>query len=269
MSALLADVVVNGTVIAAARIAAEAQMHPAPQGKPGFAWTAAARALVLRELMLQEARRAGLVPAPAEIAPDQRETPDEALIRQLMDLRLHPAPVEEAVLQARYDADPARFRAPPLWEVSHILFAAGAADRGAVRARAAAALAGVLARPDRFADFAAQSDCPSRSAGGRLGQIGPGETLAEFEAALASLSPGQIAPRPVETRFGFHILRLDARAEGAVLPFAGVRTRLREAAEKAAWARAARDFAESLLAEARIEGLSLGGAGIRPAGSDA
>ncbi|NCO17517.1 MAG: peptidase, partial [Alphaproteobacteria bacterium] len=58
------ELCVNGEVIPAAAIAAEAQNHPAPPGKPGLAWRAAARALAVRALLLQEARRLGLSPAP-------------------------------------------------------------------------------------------------------------------------------------------------------------------------------------------------------------
>ena len=86
MKPLLPDVIVNGEVIAAERIAAEAQNHPAPQGKPGLAWKAAARALAVRTLLLQEAARRGLTADPQETLPGQLETAEEALIRQLLDL---------------------------------------------------------------------------------------------------------------------------------------------------------------------------------------
>lgn len=260
MTALLPDIVVNGTAIPSARIAAEAQMHPAPKGKPGLAWRAAARALALREVLLQEARAQGLQPEPQETAPGVIETADEALIRQLLDVAVVPAPVSDDALRAAYDAAPERFRAPPLWEAAHILFAAAEGD---VAARAAAlqaaeeTLADVCRRPDRWDDIARErSACSSRAAGGRLGQIGPGDTVAAFESALRAMVEGEISG-PVETRFGYHVIRLDAVAIGAVLPFAAVLPRLREAAEKAAWVRASRAYAEDLLAKARVEGITL------------
>lgn len=64
MTPLLPEVVVNGETIPPAAIAAEAQMHPAPAGKPGLAWRAAARALAVRALLRQEAARTGLLPEP-------------------------------------------------------------------------------------------------------------------------------------------------------------------------------------------------------------
>lgn len=248
---LLSDVSVNGVAIPAARIAAEAQNHPAPPGKPGIAWRAAARALALREALLQQARAEGLLAEPAEVAPGQIETPDEALIRALIERSVRPEVPDEAALRALYDAQPDRFRAPPLWEASHILLT------GEARALAPALLETLAADSGAFAALArAHSACPSRNSGGMLGQIGPGDTLPEFESALRSLAPGQIAGQAVESRHGLHLIRLDAAAEGAVLPFAAVLPRLREAAEKAAWVRAARDYAEGVLARAEVTGLA-------------
>ena len=96
MKPLLPPVTVNGVTISPERIAAEAQNHPAPKGKPGLAWKAAARALALREILLQEARARGLTADPAELAPGQWETEDEALIRQLLDQAIAPETPDEA-----------------------------------------------------------------------------------------------------------------------------------------------------------------------------
>ena len=63
MGPLLQDITVNGEVIPAAAIAAEAQMHAAPKDKPGIAWRAAGRALTVRALAQGECVAAcGLVP---------------------------------------------------------------------------------------------------------------------------------------------------------------------------------------------------------------
>lgn len=255
---LLPPVFVNGVEIAPSAIAAEAQNHPAPPGKPGLAWRAAARALALREAMLQEARALGLRAEPQEIAPGQWEGEEEALIRALMERELRPEAPEEAALRRHYDAAPERFRAPDLWQVSHILLAPSPSRQAALdRAGQLAALLEV--DPGRFGDIArSESACSSGKSGGLLGQIGPGDTLPEFEAALRGLAVGAITPVPVETRHGFHLIRLDAAAEGSILPYEAVAPRLRAAAEKAAWTRAARAFAEAVLGRAEITGLQPG-----------
>lgn len=256
MKPLLPPVFVNGIEISAERIAAEAQNHPAPKAKPGLAWKAAARALAIRELMLQEARARGLTPDPAEVAPGQFETEDEALIRQLAEVAITPAAADEADLRRVYDVHPDRFRAPSLYEAAHILFPRQD-DMVAVRAHAEAVLSELRANPRRFGELArTHSACSSKDNGGLLGQLGQGDTVPEFEAALDALKEGQISD-PVETRFGLHLIRLDARARGDVLPFETVLPRLRDAHAKAAWARAAARFTADLVANARIEGVAL------------
>lgn len=258
MGPLIGDVTVNGQRIPAEAIAAEAQMHPAPAGKPGLAWRAAARALALRALMLERARALGLRAEPAETSPGRVETGDEALIRALVEAEVRPAPVSEDALRAAHAAHPGRYRSPDLYEVSHILIAAEPGDapaRAAARKGAEAMIADLSTRPEAFEALARErSDCPSGREGGRLGQHLARDFVPEFAAALSGLTPGTIAPEPVETRHGLHVLRLDAKAEGRPLPYEAAAPRLRLAAEKAAWARAAQAYAESLLQGARIEG---------------
>jgi peptidyl-prolyl cis-trans isomerase C len=145
--------------------------------------------------------------------------------------------------------------------VSHILIACDprdAAAKAAARARATDLAARALADPRGFARLAAEhSDCGSKSAGGALGQLGPGDTVPEFEAALRRLAEGDITPAPVLTRHGWHVIRMDAMAEGAILPYAAVRGRIAAALEKAGWARAARDVVAGLVARAEITGADL------------
>jgi len=258
---LFPDIIVNGTTLSATDIAAEAQNHHAPKGKPGLAWRKAARALAIRQLLLEEAGARGLIPAPRELSPGRTETPQEALIRALLEQVLEPVPVTEAELRAIYDKDPGAYRAPTLFQPAHILFAATPGDepgRAQARARADVALEVLLDFPGRFGDIArAQSDCSSRDAGGELGQLSSGDTVPDFEAALHAAPVGAVHGKIVETRYGLHILRLDGRAKGAVLPFSAVRARLAEAGEKAGWIRAAHDYVSDLLGDADIQGMDM------------
>jgi peptidyl-prolyl cis-trans isomerase C len=79
----------------------------------------------------------------------------------------------------------------------------------------------------------------------------------EFEAALRTLPEGGISSAPVLSRHGWHIIRLNATAPGQVLPYDTVRPKIAQALEKSAWARASRDFVESLAQGAQISGASL------------
>lgn len=261
MKPLLSDVTVNGEAISAEEIAAEAQNHPAPKSKPGLAWTAAARALAVRALLLQEARQRGLAADPQEVGEGRIETDDEALIRQVLDDALDPAAPTDAALRAAYRATPDRWRAPTLYEAAHILLPARPDDAAALAAAHAQALAllGEIQKSPRAFDRLARenSACSSRDTGGRLGQLITGDTVPEFEAAMDALAEGQMCPTPVQTRYGVHIIRLDARAPGAVLPFETVTPRIREMLEKLAWAKAARDFVAELVAQAEVTGITL------------
>jgi len=258
---LFPDIVVNGEAISAADIAAEAQNHAAPAGKPGLAWRAAARAMTVRALLLQEAATRELTPDPRELDPGKWETDPEALIRQLLELALDPAAPKAEAIRDVYDADKDRFRAPSLFEPAHILSVAKADDakaREAAKLKAMAALA-VLAQSHSAFDKLAQdqSDCPSRSSGGRLGQISSGDTVPEFEAALTALEVGELSNEPIETRYGFHVVRLDAKSIGDILPFDAVKMKISEALEKSAWAESARDFVDGLIADAEISGIDI------------
>lgn len=257
---LFPDVVVNGEIIPSAAIAAEAQNHTAPKDKPGIAWRKAAQALAIRALLLQEARARGLVPDPQELAPGRWETGEEALIRALLDTAIQPEPVTEEAIRAAWETDPGRYRSAPLWDVSHILCACDpgdAAASAAAEARARAILGRLDGGAERFARAARDSDCGSAAQGGHLGQIGPGDTVPEFEAALRGLPEGGMTAEPVLSRHGWHIIRLNAVAPGQVLPFETVHPRIARALEKAAWARASRDFVAGLGRRATITGASL------------
>ena len=253
----LTPVTVNGVVIPRGEIARETQNHPA--AKPVEAWAAAARALVVRELLLQEARRLEIAPSPISDEDGRRETDEEALIRQLVDREVRTPEPDEATCRRYYDRNPARFRSGDLAEVRHILVAAPAGDeaaRGDARRQAEAILNAVSSDPASFARLAAASSaCPSRLQGGSLGQIGRGQTVPEFEAGLAGLD----GPGIIETRYGLHVVVVDRRIPGRELPFDLVREAI------AAWLiagsreAAIRQYIAMLVGRAAITGIDLGG----------
>lgn len=254
-------IVVNGETITPEAIGLEAQNHAAPKNKPGTAWNQAARAMAVRTLLLQVAKRQGIEPTPLEVGPGRFETDEEALIRTLLESTIDVEPPTADQVRAEWQRDPDRFRSPPLWEVSHILVGCDMGNpesRLAGFKRAVDLAKSVQDNPKHFAKFAADhSDCDSKSNGGALGQLTPGDSVPEFEAALRTLGEGNITSKPVPTRHGFHIIRMDALALGQVLPFEAVRSKIADAMEKTAWASAARGFLNTLVKDAKIEGLHL------------
>jgi len=262
MNPLMPDVVVNGEIIPSAAIAAEAQNHNAPAGKPGWAWQAAARAMVVRALLLQEAARLGFSADPQMLDGNtKKETEEESLIRAVLDAKLEIEDVSEAACQQIYDTRTEVFRAPTLFQPAHILLLAApedAAARDLAKRSAAEFISAIQKNPKAFAEIAkSNSECPSKDSGGTLGQIGSGDTVPEFEAVLNELDAGALHPVPVETRFGVHIIRMDEKVEGDILPFSTVKPRIKEKLEQTAWAKAARSLTQQLVANAEIVGIDL------------
>jgi peptidyl-prolyl cis-trans isomerase C len=253
---------VNGVSIARDAIVNEMQHHAAP--KPIAAWQQAARALVIRELLLQRARHLGVAPAPISDAEGRRETDDEAIMRALVECEVTVPEPDEATCRRFYENNQTRFRSPDIYEASHILFAVLPEDRAAyelARAEVAAVLAELRGHPERFAELAkAHSRCPSAEQGGNLGQITAGQTTPEFEQALFALEPGQLCEAPVATRYGFHVIRLERKHEGRTLPYELVADRIADYLRESVRRRADAQYVARLVSAAHIEGIELAGA---------
>ena len=67
-----------------------------------------------------------------------------------------------------------------------------------------------LNNKSNFTDLAKQfSIGPSGKNGGKLNWFGPGQMVQSFEEATFALNKGQITQKPVQTKFGFHIIILN------------------------------------------------------------
>jgi peptidyl-prolyl cis-trans isomerase C len=258
-AAQAAHVGVNGVRIPRHAIAREMQNHTAET--PLAAWQAAARSLVVRELMLQEARRLGLAAVPIEDGEGRRETEEEALVRALIEREIATPAPDQATCRRYYERNLSRFCSSDIFEAAHILLAAHPDDapaRSAARTLACGLTAIVQSEPERFATLAAaHSACPSSKAGGNLGQLTAGATTPEFETALRRLSPGEMTAAPVETRYGFHIIRLDRKIEGRPLPLDLVEGRIAEYLAERSRRQAIAQYLARLAAAARVAGVEL------------
>ena len=259
---VFSEISVNGVTIAESAILAEAQNHPADN--PGAALRAAAEALVIRELLLQKAAEEQVTGTSQTTADGKSETAEDAKIRALIEMAVDAPSADDAECRRFYENNRSRFRSEPIFEASHILLAANPADevaRRQARAEAEQMIADLAAGAVRFSELArARSACPSAQQGGNLGQLSPGSTVPEFEAVLMRLPEGEVVGSPVETRYGFHIIRMDRRIEGAQLPFDVVRPRIAAWLEAASWSKAVQQFIAVLAADATIEGIEITGA---------
>ncbi|MDN3523000.1 peptidylprolyl isomerase [Halomonas ramblicola] len=242
---------VGETTIAEAAIAQEMQYHPADSA--GSAQLAAARALVVRELLRQRAAALGLAD---DAALDENDTAIAALLERELDV---PEPAE-ADCRRFHAAHAERFSEPTRLEVRHILLAAAPDDAEARDAgyRLGETLIKQLGEhPERFAEFAQRhSACPSKEEGGALGWLAPGQTVAELDRALQHLPEG-LHDRPLASRYGWHVVCIEAREEGRELPYAAVAERVRHSLREQATRRALRHYLLALEAEIGVEGIRL------------
>jgi peptidyl-prolyl cis-trans isomerase C len=145
----------------------------------------------------------------------------DAAIERLLETEVAtPEPTDEEC--SRYYAlHPEAFTSGDLVSARHILFAVTSGTPIArIRQHAESMLQEVRAHPERFTEVAAQhSNCPSGQRGGNLGQLGRGECVPEFERALFQGRALGVLPQLVKTRFGFHIVAVDRRVPGAVVPY--------------------------------------------------
>ncbi|MEI6984781.1 MAG: peptidylprolyl isomerase [Rhodospirillaceae bacterium] len=251
-------ILVNGVEIGEDDMAREVQYHPAPSLEE--ARTAAAQALVVRELLLQEAKRLCLTTL-VECGEGMEFDQEDALVQVLIEREVSVPEPEEARCREEFDRHPENYQSPDLFEAAHILFPAPPADAAArlvAKQAAVDALALLQAAPRRFAELARESSaCPSAAEGGSLGQFTADQMVPEFMTFLNSIEPGSLCPVPVPTQFGYHVIRLDQRERGQLLPFERVRDQISVSLYDRDWRQAVHNFIGQLVARASIKGIDL------------
>jgi peptidyl-prolyl cis-trans isomerase C len=244
---------VGEATIEEAAIAREMQYHPADNA--GGAQLKAARALVVRELLRQRAAELGLGAGGGE-GIDESDATIAALLEQELDV---PEP-DEADCRRFHATHPERFSEPTRLRVRHILLAAAPDDaraRDGGYRQGETLLEALAESPERFTEFAQRhSVCPSRDQGGELGWLVPGQTVPELDRALQHLPEGLHA-RPLASRYGWHLVSIDARVEGRELPFERVAERVRHSLREQATRRALRHYLLALEADIGVEGIAL------------
>lgn len=237
---------VNGTEISEATINAEMN-HAKAAGHPDDEnlRDSAIQELILRKLMLDKAATLGI----------KADSEDE-VIGTLLDQEVNVQEASEADCRKFYQENPASFQQGEMAAASHILFSLGNdTPASLVKAKAEGILAQVQANPGHFASLAKEhSTCPSGQEGGALGQFGRGQMVPEFEAAVFSTEPGQIAPELIETQFGYHIIQVTERKGGEPVSFDEVKERLQEFLSDMAGRKANHAYISTLLDAAKIEG---------------
>ncbi|MBV9529863.1 MAG: peptidylprolyl isomerase [Bradyrhizobium sp.] len=209
-----------------------------------------------RELLRQRAVAVGILDAASTDEATIERGIEELIGREVVT----PTPTDEEC-RRYYDAHPREFDSGDLVHARHILFqVTPSVSIPEIRARAEQTLNELLRMPERFATVAAEmSNCPSGRQGGTLGQIGRGDTVAEFEEAIFRLGPTGLLRELVKTRHGFHIVAVDQRIPAKRLPFDVVRDDIAERLQALVEEKALRQYISVLAGKADVQGADLNG----------
>ena len=164
---------------------------------------------------------------------------DGLTIKALIDNEvLRTVSLSDKQIRAYYDDNPNLFQRPEQVKASHILIAVPEGASEEKKAEALAAIQALKARIDNGENFATlameNSDGPSKTKGGDLGFFGREQMVAPFSEAAFALEPGQVSD-VVQTRFGYHLIRLTEKRAAQTMAFNDVKeaiaTRLRQEQE--------------------------------------
>ena len=232
--------IVNGKAVPTSRVEALAQ-QVARSGRPITPDVEAQikEEVIAREIFMQEAQKRGLDATPEykvqiELA---RQT---ILIRELFAEFQKTSAVTDADVQAEYDKFVAA-NGGKEYRARHILVE--------TKAQADAILAS-LKKNGKFEDIAKkQSKDPGSGAnGGDLDWAAPGNYVKEFSDAMVALNKGQVSA-PVQSQFGFHIIRLDDVREAQLPKLEEVKPQISQQLTQQRMA----TFQQELRAKAKVE----------------
>ena len=158
-----------------------------------------------------------------------------------------------------FDENPTQFETKEQVRASHILIKPKTDEAGAdpnqEKAKAKAKAEDLLKQIKEGADFAAlakaNSDCPSAAKGGDLSFFGKGQMVPPFEKAAFAMETGKVSEL-VETRFGYHIIKVTDRKAAGTTSFEQAKAGLIQQLTKKKQAELTKEYIDSLKAAASI-----------------
>ena len=158
-------------------------------------------------------------------------------------------------LRERYDREKEQYRLPERAHLREIVIVkpTEAAKLAEAQQRATEVAQAVRAPGADFAKIAAtMSESGTREKGGDLGEVARGELLSDLDRAAFNATAGTIVG-PIETRAGWHILKVEQRLPSEVPGFDAVKDRLRRDASEETFQRDYQAYIDRLRKEAFIQ----------------
>lgn len=126
--------------------------------------------------------------------------------------------VTDEEVKAFYEGNPEMFKGEASVRAKHILV-----DNEEKAKEVKAAIDGGVSFEDAAKEH---SNCPSSSQGGDLGFFTRGKMVPEFEEAAFTLAIGEVS-NPVQTQFGYHLIKVEEKTKEAAKSFEEVKDQLK------------------------------------------
>ncbi len=199
------EAVVNGQEIRRSDVIESAKsLPPAYQQQIDQIYPALVERLIDLTLLLEEGRRRDLGAEP-EVKERVAHYEDQVVREILLDRQVKEGMTEEAV-KARYDQFVAEFQPQAEIHARHILVATEDEAKA------------IIAELDGGGDFAAIAtaksiDTGSGAQGGDLGFFTADQMVPEFSQAAFALEPGAHSAAPVQSQFGWHVIKVEEKRD--------------------------------------------------------
>lgn len=214
---------VNGAVITTADFKKELENLPpmlkpmadTPEGKKQLIET-----MVIRQLLLQEAQKAGIDKSQA-VVDKMEELKKQVIVQAYLKKKVEEqATITDADLQKYYDENKDKFKSGDQVRASHILVKTDAEAKDILAKLKGGASFEELARKY-------STDAAAGAKGGDLGWFGKGTMLPDFEKVAFGLKEGEISGI-VKTQFGYHIVKVTGKRPAGTRTFAEVKDQIRD-----------------------------------------
>ncbi|MCD0504093.1 peptidylprolyl isomerase [Bordetella petrii] len=177
--------------------------------------------MINRQIFVQEAEKAGIAKQ-ADVQTELELARQGILVRALMADYLEKHPVTDKQIQAEYDKAKEQQAGQMEYQVRHILVED--------EKTANDLLAQIKRDKNKFAELAKKNskDPGSGAKGGELGWASPSNYVKPFADTVSSLKKGELADKPVQTQFGWHIIQVEDTRPVEFPPLDQVRPQLEE-----------------------------------------
>jgi peptidyl-prolyl cis-trans isomerase C len=195
--------------------------------------------LIARELFMQEAEKKGLS-RQAAVQRQLEESRQQILISALIADYLKANPIKDADITAEYEKMKKQAGGKE-YKARHILVE---------KEDDAKKIVDQLKKGAKFEDLAKQSkDTGSAANGGELDWSTPASFVKPFSDAMVKLEKGKFTETPVQSQFGWHVIRLDDVRDVAPPPLEQVKQQVTQQLQR----QKVQELQQSLRAKAKIQ----------------